>query len=190
MTQETTNSSNLVTASPETTYVRELDPVKVQQFQERLNEEQNIVLGLLAGGFAALVGAIIWAAITVITDYQVGWMAVGIGFLVGFTMRYFGKGLSKKFGILSAGLSLLSCLAGNVLTVAVIVSQQESMSLFEVLFILLLSPSAIFEALSVTFSPIDLLFYGIALYEGYRFAFRQVSPAEQESLYRMRPMTK
>ncbi|HEX7014155.1 MAG TPA: hypothetical protein VF191_01505, partial [Cyclobacteriaceae bacterium] len=29
-----------------------------------------------------------------------------------------------------------------------------------------------------TFSPIDLLFYGLAAYEGYRFSFRQISEAE------------
>ena len=30
------------------------------------------------------------------------------------------------------------------------------------------------------FSPIDLLFYGIAIYEGYKFSFRQVeAPSAQ-----------
>ena len=29
-----------------------------------------------------------------------------------------------------------------------------------------------------TFSPMDLLFYGIAVYEGYKFSFRQVGPED------------
>jgi hypothetical protein len=34
------------------------------------------------------------------------------------------------------------------------------------------------DLMKATFSPIDLLFYGIAVYEGYRFSFRQVTPEE------------
>ena len=30
------------------------------------------------------------------------------------------------------------------------------------------------QLMAVTFSPTDLLFYGIAMYEGYRLSFRQL----------------
>jgi hypothetical protein len=173
-------------AGPE--YVRELDPYKVREFQERLDNEQNLLLGLLAGGAAALLGAILWAAVTVITDYQIGWMAVGLGFLVGWAVRRFGRGQRPIFGLAGAGLALAGCILGNVLTAAVIISQQESVSLFSVLVFLLLSPGLVLELLVSMFSPMDLLFYGIALYEGYRFSFRQVAPAERDSLYRTRPL--
>jgi hypothetical protein len=29
--------------------------------------------------------------------------------------------------------------------------------------------------MAATFSPMDLLFYGIAIYEGYKFSFRQLT---------------
>jgi hypothetical protein len=32
------------------------------------------------------------------------------------------------------------------------------------------------------FSPMDLLFYGIATYEGYQLSFRQLSPEELEGM--------
>jgi hypothetical protein len=32
--------------------------------------------------------------------------------------------------------------------------------------------------MQATFNPMDLLFYGIGVYEGYRFSFRQVSQAD------------
>jgi len=35
-----------------------------------------------------------------------------------------------------------------------------------------------------TFSPIDLLFYGIAIYEGYKLAVRQVTDEEMASVQR------
>jgi hypothetical protein len=169
-------------------YRRELGLYKVQEFQERLLSEQSLPLGLIAGALAALLGAILWAVFTVITDTQIGWMAVGIGFVVGFAVRQFGRGRTRVFGLVGAGLALASCLAGNVLTAAIIIAQQEAVSIVDVLIFLLLSPGTVVEILAVTFTPIDLLFYGLALYEGYRFSFRQISLAERDSLYRTRPL--
>ena len=40
-----------------------------------LKDRQNLPLGLLAGLGAALGGAVLWAVITVATEYQIGYMA-------------------------------------------------------------------------------------------------------------------
>ena len=69
-------------------------------------------MALVAGGASSLVGAIIWAAVTVATEYQIGWMAVGVGALVGFTVRLAGKGIEKIYGYIDAGLAL-SHIASN-----------------------------------------------------------------------------
>ena len=53
--------------------------------------EKKLLLGGLAGLAAAIIGAIIWAVVTVTAKYQIGWMAVGVGVLVGFALRI-GKG--------------------------------------------------------------------------------------------------
>jgi hypothetical protein len=34
------------------------------------------------------------------------------------------------------------------------------------------------EVMMDAFSPMDLLFYGIAIYEGYKFSFRQITEEE------------
>ena len=34
--------------------------------------------------------------------------------------------------------------------------------------------------MTITFSPIDLLFYGLAIYEGYKLSFRQITRDELE----------
>ena len=39
-------------------------------------------------------------------------------------------------------------------------------------------PAIIPGALIAAFHPLDLLFYGIAVYEGYQFSFRRVGAAE------------
>jgi len=91
--------------------------------------QQNLPLGIGAGVAAATLGATIWAVVTVLSGYQVGWMAVGIGFLVGFSLR-FGKGVEKIFGISGAILALFGCILGNFLSLVGLISQKEKISAF------------------------------------------------------------
>jgi hypothetical protein len=167
-------------------HVREIDPLRFQQFQERMKAEQNLPLGIAGGSAAAAVGAVVWALVTVITGYQISWMAIGVGFLVGVALRSSGKGIDKIFGWLGALLALGSCLAGNFLAIAMLIAQQQSMFLGTVLLSMLISPGLSLQLLAEWFSPMDLVFYGLAFYEGYRFSFRQISAAEEEDLYRDR----
>ena len=159
-----------------------IDPLKVKQFENRLQEEQNLLAGILAGSLAAIAGAILWAIFTMVTDYQSGLMAIAIGFIVGFAVRKFGRGVDKVFGITGAALSVLSCTAGNLLFVAILASQEGSVPLFFVLLGMLFSPVLVVETLVLMFSPIDLLFYGLAIYEGYKFSFRRTTQAEMDAL--------
>jgi len=151
-----------------------IDPLILQAALQRLKSEQNLVLAALAGGVAALLGACIWSAVTVTTNYQIGWMAVGVGFLVGYAVRSFGKGIDKSFGIVGAAWSLAGCAAGNLLTiVGTISNQQNIVNILEKLDLEIVA-----SLMQATFNPMDLLFYGIAVYEGYRFSFRQVSQGD------------
>ena len=137
---------------------------------EQLDTDSNLVMGLIGGGIAMLVSAIIWGVITYITQYQIGYMAIGVGFLVGFAVRFFGKGHSMIFGISSAVLSLLGCVLGNLLFFAGAIAREESAAFLDVLFFLLLSPAAVIELFAVTFEIMDVLFYGLAAYVGFRVA--------------------
>ncbi len=154
----------------------EIDEFRLQRYLQELRDNQNLVMGFMGGTGAATIGAIIWAIITALTNYQIGWMAVGVGFLVGFSVRKFGKGIDTSFGIVGAALSLLGCLAGNLISLCILVSRQEGMGIIEVLS--RLNPEIVVELMRATFSPIDLLFYGIAIYEGYRFSFRTITEDE------------
>lgn len=139
---------------------------------ERLRPEQNLIGGLLAGLAASAVGAAVWAVVTDVTGYQIGWMAVGVGFLVGIAVRTVGKGLDTIYGVIGAGLALLGCLAGNLFAVVGLVAQQESLTYVDVLS--RLNGDIVMELMTATFSPMDLLFYGIAIYEGYKLSFRRI----------------
>jgi hypothetical protein len=131
-------------------------------------DEQNLPMGVLAGLAAAAVGAGAWALVTVVTNYQIGWMAVGVGFLVGWAVRLAGKGTTTAFRIVGAVLSLGGCVAGNLLTGCVIAARHLDVPVTT--FVGGLTPTIALDMLSVMFNPMDLLFYALAVYQGYRFS--------------------
>lgn len=177
-------------AEPQFQTIREIDPAKAQELQERIQEEQNLSLGIVAGLAAAVLGAILWGVISFFTGYQIGWVAIGVAFMVGWSLRQFGKGVDKIFGIAGAALSLVSCILGNFLTIAAVISREYSVSIIEVLLYMLTDPAGDLEIFIATFSPIDLLFYGFAIYYGYQYSFRRLTAEEQEGLYRTRTVVK
>jgi hypothetical protein len=154
----------------------QIDPAQVEIALQELRSEQNLTLGIIGGIVAALAGAAVWAVVTVTTGFQIGWMAVGVGFLVGIAVRTLGKGMDTTFGIAGAILALLGCLLGNLFAVCGMIASQQEMGFFDVLSQLNLQ--LVGELMVATFSPMDLLFYGIAIYDGYKLSFRQVSEEE------------
>ncbi len=140
---------------------------------ERLLLEQNYPFGLLAALAAGLIGAVLWGVVTVITNYQIGYMAIAIGAGVGYSMRYFGKGIDQVFGITGAALAVISCVIGNFLSIIGFLANQEGLGYFETL--LLFDYAYFVPVMTESFGLMDLAFYGFAGYEGYKFAFREIT---------------
>jgi len=141
-----------------------------EEIKSILRAHQSMGFAILGGFLLVILSALLWAAITVATQYQIGYMAIGVGLIVGYGIRYFGAGIDKEFGILGGAFALLGCLLGNLLSTVGFVAQSEGLRYMEVLGFV--NGSNIGEVLFGSFSPMDLLFYGIAVYEGYRFSFR------------------
>lgn len=151
-----------------------IDQAEFKRRQQELRANQNMSLALLAGLGAAILGAGVWAMITALTGYQIGFMAVGVGFLVGSAVRRFGKGIDVSFGIVGAALALFGCLLGNLLAACIAVCRQEQIGFLYLL--LRLAPAAVADLMKIAFSPMDVLFYGIAIYEGFKFSLRRIPP--------------
>jgi hypothetical protein len=128
----------------------------------------NLALGCMGGLLAAGLGAALWTIISLITHYQIGWMAVGVGFLVGFLVRVFGRGNSPTFGVIGAALALSGCLLGNYLMIGILSARELGIPTIK----LLADVGVMIALLKVFFHPMDILFYLIALYEGFRFSFK------------------
>lgn len=159
----------------------EIDPLKLQDFVRRRRSEQNLGMGILGGVLGAAIGAGLWAAITAMLEgRQIGFMAIGVGFLTGFGVRYLGKGMDPIFGVVGAVLSLAGCVAGNLLAVMLYASMHNNIPFAAIA--AHMTPDRAWMILVDTFSPIDLLFYGLAVYFGYRYSFHSISHAELESL--------
>jgi hypothetical protein len=158
-----------------------LDQTKVQNFMQRRRAEQSMPLALAAGVISMLVSAAIWAMVTDMTKgFQIGWMAIGVGFLVGYSVRYAGKGIERPYQYVGAICALLGCVLGNYFAMAGFAAQE-----FHVDFFTVISHIPLDKAITLmqdSFQPIDLLFYAIAVYEGFRFSLKRITPEELTAL--------
>ncbi|MBO3699195.1 hypothetical protein [Roseivirga sp. E12] len=150
-----------------------LSESQLSEIQDGLKDEQNFHLAIGVGALVTILCAILWAVITTTTGYQIGYMALGVGFAVGYTVRYAGKGIDQKFGILGAVYALVGCLLGNLFSQVGFAADYYEVGIFEVFSVL--SFGDVIDIMIETFDIMDVLFYGIAVYEGYKFAFRQIT---------------
>lgn len=128
--------------------------------------EKKLLLGGFAGLAAAIIGAIIWAVVTVTTKYQIGFMALGVGALVGFAMRI-GNG-GKSFSILAALLALFGCILGNYFSLLGFASTEQHVGFFTMMHDV--DPAKVLSAMWEDLMSMSIVFYALAAYEAYKFS--------------------
>jgi hypothetical protein len=124
----------------------------------------NFPMAIAAGLVAAAVGAGVWYWIVVLTDTMLGIIAIGVGFLVGLAIKFgAGKQGAVPLQILGAVLALLSIVAGEYLIIHHWIRQANTD------FTGWLTASEFIEVYTeyIKEAPITVLFYGIAVYQGY-----------------------
>ncbi|MFI6688605.1 hypothetical protein [Streptomyces sp. NPDC050485] len=94
---------------------------------------ENFALGLIAAIVAAVVTAGIYGAIIGATKHEIGYAAVGVGFLVGFAGGKAG-GRSAALPVLGAVLSLVAVYFGQLLGEAIIASKELPVTVSEMFF--------------------------------------------------------
>jgi len=130
-------------------------------------------LGVAAAVGAAIIGAIGWAVITSVTNYRIGFVAIGVGFLVGLAIERFGGG-DARLPVIGAVVALVGCVLGDMLADAHLVSRDLHIPLTTVLS----HPHALWDVYTAEFRFLDAVFYAIAAYEGFRFGARGVMRAK------------
>lgn len=65
-------------------------------YQKSQPDSRSIYMGLLGGLLGAVLSAFVWVMIVALTDYEIGYMALGVGLLVGWSVLWFtGKKRSR-----------------------------------------------------------------------------------------------
>ena len=154
----------------------QIDRQRQNLLLNRLRSEQNLRAGFAAGLTAAVAGGVFVAMVTYASTYRIGLitMALGMGFLVGYAVRIAGQGVDRSFGFIGAGLSIVGCVLGDLLMLSAELGKQEGIS-----FISILTQLDFATADKILRNmPINLFFYGIVVYEGYKFSFRKFTEDE------------
>ncbi len=142
----------------------------------KLEGEQNLLLGIIGGFGASIISAIIWASITALMKYEIGFMAIAVGLFVGHSVRLMGKGIKDEYRLIGSFFSFLGCILGSLLSIVVITSNALGVSVFSVL-----ENYEYYDILDIfveNFSPVYILFYIFAVAEGYKFSLRQLTKEE------------
>ncbi|MBC5811026.1 MAG: hypothetical protein GIW95_09300 [Candidatus Eremiobacteraeota bacterium] len=146
----------------------------------KIRAEQNLLLAVLGGLAGAVISAVGWAAITAATHFQIGYMALAVGFIVGYLVRMLGRGIDRPFRIVGALFAVLGCAAGNIGATAVAAASAAHVPLTAI--IAHLNPRMAWLLLTADFNPMDILFYGFAVYTGYKYSLRTLTPEELASI--------
>jgi drug/metabolite transporter (DMT)-like permease len=131
---------------------------------------ENKLAVFAVGVIAMLAGAVLWTVVTVITQMELGLMAIAVGFIVGIAIQKFRKEPDPTFGILGAILALTGCVLGNAMSFVVFIAQHTGTPLVQAF--LNVSIPGLVAVMAENFEAMDLLFYAIAIYEGYKFSSR------------------
>jgi hypothetical protein len=113
--------------------------------------------------------ALLWFGITVLSGWQIGLVAVGVGYLVGFgTLIGSEKRTGIKLQLLSALVSLVTIIFGEYLITNHYVHEALN-ELGVVVSSYFINPTWVIESLFevIKEDPITLLFWGIAVYVGF-----------------------
>ncbi|WP_411085027.1 hypothetical protein [Streptomyces sp. 061-3] len=123
----------------------------------------NVGLGLLAGVVAAVVAAGIYGWIIGATKHEIGYAAVGVGFLVGLAAGKVG-GRNPVLPVLSAVLALVSVYFGQLLGEAMIAAKELPVTVSELFFD---NFGLLNEAWKADADPLTFVFIAIAAFAAF-----------------------
>ena len=120
---------------------------------------------------AGIVAAIIWAFFVIITGWEFGFLAIAIGYLVGYA-TYFGAGKKGSFTLqlTSVGISLISIFIGEYLITNHFWYTDLIAEGVQTMYFLRVWPVVVGTFEYIYQNPVTLLFWAIALYASYSMA--------------------
>jgi hypothetical protein len=159
---------------------REIQAKLPPEILKELRDQQNLTKAIVAGVFAALLCAILWAAFAVYTTMVFRGMALLLGAGVGFAIRRAGKGIDTIFGVLGGIFSLIGCIVGNFLIVIGFLAQENDLGYIETLF--RFDYSYFGEVMVETFDIRHIIFYILAAGVGFALSKKSITDKDVKEL--------
>ncbi|MET9902470.1 hypothetical protein [Streptomyces sp. NPDC006446] len=124
----------------------------------------NLVLGLAAALGAGLVSAVLYGLIIGLTKHEIGYAAVGVGFLVGIAAGRAG-GRNQILPIAAVIFSVASVYLGQMVGEAMIIAKQFGVGFSEVFFDHI---DVVQEAWKSEADPLTFVFFAVAAYVAFQ----------------------
>jgi hypothetical protein len=141
-----------------------------QKSKRSASSGTNLPLGFAAGVGAMIVGTLLW--IVVARKFQAPWLSFTIAFGIASAVKYVGKSKDMRVGFVSAFLSLICAIIGNLMTAVFIFISKKGGTPGEVIAQLDFGMAMAF--LKAVGGSFGILFYGATLYVGFWFSFTHV----------------
>ena len=123
---------------------------------------------VLAACVSGGAGAIIWCVIVILTQHEIGWIAWGVGVLVGASVRFAAKEMDESIaGIIAAIGSAVSIVAGKLLLVFLIM-QFLPVEEFDAELVKLTSVQRFIQLFTDSFGILDVVFFFLAIGTAYK----------------------
>ncbi|WP_339130982.1 hypothetical protein WJM95_19565 [Streptomyces sp. f51] len=127
---------------------------------------ENFALGLVAAIGAGVVSAILYGLVTGLTKHEIGYAAVGVGFLVGIATGRAG-GRSQSLPVAGVIISVAAIYLGQLIGEAMIIAKAAGVSFSEVFFHHIDIAQAGWKADA---NPLTFVFFAIAAYVAFQSA--------------------
>lgn len=146
---------------------------KTNESFENETKNPNILLAIITGAIAATIGGAIWYFITITTGREIGYVSLGLGYLIGFGV-YLGSGKKRghQLQLISALLAIVAIIVIEKFIFDYFLNDYFNKHVSEF-------PGLANQSFSVSFfepefwknmaSPIGLLIYAIGIHLAYKF---------------------
>jgi len=109
-------TQNGVGAENAQAFVESIHGQLVQEVEKEHFSTSALLIALAAAAVASIIGGAVWGGIVILTDYEIGFMATGIGLLSGFAVTFFTEKKGRPLQIIAVLSSLAGILVGKYFT--------------------------------------------------------------------------
>ena len=150
---------------------------KNYELADKLISEQNFAAAVIVGAVATLLAAAAYGIIVATWAFSYGFVAAGVGIVIGLSMQFLGRGISMNFAVVATVYAIVGCVLGNLFRVIIELAQANATSPIDVLRNDSLSVLAEWSVSDVSF--VDLVYWFVAVFCAVFLAKRSLSRSER-----------